>query len=87
MSEKHQAIINDVGIEANGRNWLCYADSQLCIAETVLPLATLAAQWGTPLYITHLDSITARAKALRAAFPCPVSIHYAVKANPRLALL
>lgn len=41
----------------------------------------------TPLFVYSRDLMTARVAALRAAMPRPLSIHYAVKANPYEPLL
>lgn len=57
---------------------------------TDLPPARLlreaAHRWGTPLYVTDLDSAAARARAWREALPGAL-VAYAVKANPDPALL
>ena len=42
---------------------------------------------GTPLFVYDRARIAAQVARLRAAFPCPIAIHYAVKANPYAPLL
>ncbi len=49
-------------------------------------LATAAERWGTPLYVTDLDTAAANFRAYREAFPGAL-IAYAVKANPDPQLL
>lgn len=49
-------------------------------------LATAAARWGTPLYVTDLDRAAEHLAAYRAAVPDAL-VAYAVKANPDPALL
>lgn len=50
--------------------------------------AELAAQLGdTPFFVYDGAMLVARVAALRAAMPAPLSIHYAVKANPFAPLL
>ncbi|HVC21128.1 MAG TPA: diaminopimelate decarboxylase [Vicinamibacterales bacterium] len=53
-----------------------------------LPLASLAAQAGTPLYVYSAALIRANFRALDASFgPYPHGIHYALKANSSLAIV
>jgi len=52
-----------------------------------VPLAELAARFGTPLYVYSGAAIAERYHALRAAFGAQALICYAVKANPNLGLL
>jgi diaminopimelate decarboxylase len=49
-------------------------------------LREAAERWGTPLYVTDLDSAAGRARAWQQALPRAV-VAYAVKANPDPALL
>jgi diaminopimelate decarboxylase len=49
-------------------------------------LAEAAARWGTPLYVTDVDTAAARLADWQAAFPDSL-IAYAVKANPDPQLL
>ncbi|XVS66463.1 alanine racemase [Actinosynnema sp. CA-299493] len=43
---------------------------------------SLAARFGTPLYVYDLDDVAAAHDALRAALPDPCELFYAFKANP-----
>lgn len=53
-----------------------------------VPLAAVAAEFGTPCWVYGAGTMRARARALRAAFAgLDVAIHYAVKANDHLAVL
>jgi diaminopimelate decarboxylase len=53
-----------------------------------LPLSRLAARVGrTPFYAYDRSLLTARAKALRAAMPAALHLHYAIKANPMPAVV
>ena len=53
-----------------------------------VPLARLAAEHGTPLYVYHRPTIEARLDAVRRAFrEHPTQICYSVKANSNLRLL
>jgi diaminopimelate decarboxylase len=52
-----------------------------------VPLAALAARFGTPLYVYSLAAIQRRLQAVRAAFGADATVCYAVKANGALALL
>jgi diaminopimelate decarboxylase len=53
-----------------------------------VPLARLAAEHGTPLYVYHRPTIAARLDAVRRAFrDHPTQICYSVKANSNLRLL
>ena len=47
----------------------------------------LAERAGTPLFVYSKDLVARRVGQLRAALPAEVSIHYAVKANPLIAIL
>jgi diaminopimelate decarboxylase len=52
-----------------------------------VPLADLAATFGTPLYVYSADSIRDRYRAVEAAFASyPHALHYALKANSTLAI-
>ncbi|HZB26304.1 MAG TPA: diaminopimelate decarboxylase [Vicinamibacterales bacterium] len=52
-----------------------------------VPLADLAAQHGTPLYVYSAATIAARYRAVDDAFrPHPHAMHYALKANSTLAI-
>jgi diaminopimelate decarboxylase len=52
-----------------------------------VPLAEIAAREGTPLYVYSADIITARYRAIDAAFASyPHALHYALKANSTLAV-
>jgi diaminopimelate decarboxylase len=52
-----------------------------------VPLADLAAQYGTPLYVYSASIIAARYRSVDEAFrPYPHAIHYALKANSTLAI-
>ena len=52
-----------------------------------VPLADLAAQYGTPLYVYSAATIVARYRAVDQAFQSyPHAIHYALKANSTLAI-
>ncbi len=63
-----------------------YANGQLACGP--VPLARLADEFGTPLYVYSADAIRARYQRLAAAFaPLQPLICYAVKANANLALL
>ena len=53
-----------------------------------VPLARLAAEHGTPLYVYHRPTIGARLNEVRLAFEDhPTTICYSVKANSNLRLL
>jgi diaminopimelate decarboxylase len=52
-----------------------------------LPLAGLAARYGTPLYVYSDATLTARYQRLRAAFGQAARICFAVKSNSNLSLL
>lgn len=53
-----------------------------------VPLARLAAEHGTPLYVYHRPTIAARLDAVRRAFrDHPTQVCYSVKANSNLRLL
>jgi diaminopimelate decarboxylase len=49
--------------------------------------ASLARDFGTPLYVYDLDLIGRRIEALRAVFPSGFRLAFAVKANPALGVL
>ena len=51
-----------------------------------VPLAALARDYGTPLWITGAATLRARARHLQAALP-GIAIHYAVKASDHIAVL
>lgn len=52
------------------------------------PLAAIAAQVGTPVYVYSAAVIRERVRAFRAAFaPWPHAVHYALKANSNLAVV
>jgi len=52
-----------------------------------VPLADLAASYGTPLYVYSADTIAARYRAIDEAFGAyPHALHYALKANSTLAI-
>lgn len=58
------------------------------LAAAGVPLADLAAEHGTPLYVYHRPEIQSRMRAVREAFAAhPTRICYSVKANSNLALL
>jgi diaminopimelate decarboxylase len=53
-----------------------------------MPLSQLAQRVGrTPFYAYDREALRARVDALRAALPAPISLHYAMKANPMPALV
>jgi diaminopimelate decarboxylase len=53
-----------------------------------VPLARLAAEFGTPLYVYHRPTIATRLEAVREAFRShPTQVCYSVKANSNLRLL
>jgi diaminopimelate decarboxylase len=52
-----------------------------------VPLAELAARFGTPLYVYSQASLTRRHAAVQAAFGAQAHVCYAVKANSNLSLL
>ena len=63
-----------------------YQHGQLACGS--VPLASLADQFGTPLYVYSADAIRARYQRLAAAFaPLQPLICFAVKANASVALL
>src|SRR5688572_26329463 len=49
--------------------------------------ASLAAEFGTPLYIYDLEAIERQVAALRAVLPSTFELAYAVKANPSLGVI
>jgi diaminopimelate decarboxylase len=51
-----------------------------------VPLAAIAATYGTPTWVYGAGTLRARARRLLQAFP-GVAVHYAVKANDHLAVL
>ena len=58
------------------------------LACSGVDLASLAAQFGTPLYVYSADAVRERVAMLKREFaPAPHTICYAVKANSSLALL
>ncbi len=64
---------------------LTEANNTLCFEG--LPLAQIAAQFGTPCYVYGEASIKAQYRAIDAVFTVPHKIAYAVKANGSLAIL
>lgn len=59
-----------------------------CLQVGGMPLTRLAQRVGsTPFYAYDRGLLTARVKALRAALPPQVRLHYSVKANPMPALV
>ncbi len=50
-------------------------------------ITELAAEAGTPLYVYDGALIAARVRALRAAMPAGLGLHYAIKANPLPAVV
>lgn len=65
---------------------VAYIDRQLCLDAT--PLARVAREYGTPLYVYSATTIRANYRRLAAAFaPLRARLCYAVKANGNLALL
>ncbi len=68
------------------REAFTYRDGALSAGD--VPLADLAAEYGTPLYVYHRPTIAARLEAVSAAFAAhPTRICYSVKANSNLRLL
>lgn len=58
------------------------------LAVENVPLATIAGQVGTPVFVYSAGSIRARYQALAAALkPLGISIHYALKANSNQAVI
>jgi diaminopimelate decarboxylase len=51
-----------------------------------VPLAAIAAAYGTPCHVFAADTLAARIATLKTAFP-GVAIHYAIKANDHAAIL
>lgn len=62
-------------------------DADLALDPDAVDAAALADAYGTPLYVYDLDVVTRRVAALRAVLPARVSLAYAVKANPSLAVV
>src|SRR5690349_2915848 len=62
-----------------------YRDAELYCED--MPLAELAARFGTPLYVYSRAAMAERYAAIRAAFGADAHVCYAVKANPNLAIL
>ena len=53
-----------------------------------VPLAAIAAEVGTPVYVYSAAAIRGRVRRFRAAFdPWPHAVHYALKANSNLAVV
>ena len=50
-------------------------------------IARAVAQFGTPLFLYDQAAIEARIQELRSALPQSISLYYAVKANPNVAIL
>jgi len=60
--------------------------AELCCE--LVPLSSLAARFGTPLYVYSAGAITARLRAFDAVFRgIPHTVCYSVKANPSLGIL
>jgi diaminopimelate decarboxylase len=59
--------------------------SELCIGE--VPVTSLVAQYGTPLFVYDRDVIDRKLALLRNALPAEFEISYSVKANPNRAIL
>ncbi len=82
-----------VDIDATGRasapsrwHWPRRPDGEILIAGR--PLSQVVAEVGsTPCYLYDRQRLAERAGQLRAAFPERVLLHYAIKANPRPALV
>jgi diaminopimelate decarboxylase len=51
-----------------------------------VPLAAMASEYGTPLWVYGAATLRARARRLQAALP-GIALHYAVKANDHIAVL
>ena len=51
------------------------------------PVGSLAARFGTPLFVHHRTALDRRWDRLRACLPQEFQIYYSVKANPALGLL
>ena len=67
-------------------DFLTVRDGQLHVDG--VPVSQLAARAGaTPFYVYSRAAIGARIAALRAALPPAMHLHYAIKANPRPALV
>jgi diaminopimelate decarboxylase len=64
---------------------LKYQDSDLTLDR--LPLATIAREYGTPVYVYSASSIRAQVARLMQSLGTIGSLHYAVKANANPALL
>lgn len=60
---------------------------RLALDPTAFDAHALVARFGSPLYVYDLDVVTRRVAALRAALPPVVTLAYAVKANPSLAVV
>ena len=66
------------GYERGGEGWECDG----------VPLAAMAAEVGTPVYVYSAAVIRERVHRFRAAFdPWPHAVHYALKANSNLAVV
>lgn len=65
---------------------LKWIKDRLCMDE--VPVDSLAAEYGTPAYAYSASTIRTRAAELHSAFkPLKPAFYYAMKANPRLAIL
>jgi len=64
---------------------LAYQDSDLTLDR--LPLATIAREYGTPVYVYSASSIRGQVARLMQSLGTIGSLHYAVKANANPALL
>ena len=66
------------GFARDGRGWGCGG----------VPLAAIASEVGTPVYVYSAAAIRERVRRFRAAFdPWPHAVHYALKANSNLAVV
>ena len=66
---------------------LQFAVEDDCLLSGGIPLPRLAARVGqTPFYAYSRAAMTQRVAELRAALPPDVHLHYAMKANPSLAI-
>ncbi|MEP3227457.1 MAG: pyridoxal-dependent decarboxylase, exosortase A system-associated [Parasphingorhabdus sp.] len=66
-------------------NGYASADGELVIGGA--KVSALVAEYGSPLFVYSKQLLTNRIKALRAAMPDELHIHYAMKANPFAPLL
>jgi diaminopimelate decarboxylase len=61
------------------------SDGELLIGG--IPVTSLAAEYGTPLYVYDRGIIDRKLALLRNTLPAEFSIHYSVKANPNPAII